>query len=238
MYQTIEKHFEEFVKSNNITNTEFKEVDLRDFLGKVMLDWISLLLFGFSSAEELKIDLNNHPDILNGEYRTHSLKNTTTNLVSIAAFFIEESLDMFKDVFNKTLFGLPFALGVKKVYRSHKILKEFLYNEIKKVYLKRYNESENSEAKIMNVLDLQIQHNKKCEIDKNFEDLIPEELMITNIIAFFVAGYDTSLQASMSGIMNMAQKRPDWISKIKNDSVKNIEDIQKNYSLDLAIKEI
>ena len=106
------------------------------------------------------------------------------------------------------------------------------------MYEERYYQPDNSESRIMNILDLEIQHNKKCESEKNFQDLIPEELIITNIIAFFFAGYDTSLQSSMSGIMNMAKKSPNWINKIKNDGVNNIDEIQKNYSLDLAIKEI
>ena len=87
MYKIIENHVEEFIKSKNIIIGEFKQVDLRDCLGKVMIDWISQLLFGFDSGDNLKIDLDNHQDVLNGEYRSGSLKNTKkTNLVKITAF--------------------------------------------------------------------------------------------------------------------------------------------------------
>ena len=82
-----------------------------------------------------------------------------------------------------------------------------------------------------------IHHNKKCEKLGTPVDCLSEKDIIGDIGAFQFAGLDTSLQASTSCICWLAKKYPEWIEKIKEDGLDNIDQILKNKSLDLVIKE-
>ena len=63
MYKILEKKLNEFVQKMNLTNKEFTQINLIRFLETILLDWTSLLLFGYGSASELNIDLTKYPEI-------------------------------------------------------------------------------------------------------------------------------------------------------------------------------
>ena len=70
MYAIAQRQIKDFVENQNINNSEFKNIDLKEsLLEKIVLDIITLILFGFSSSEDLLIDLSEHPEIANGSYQ-------------------------------------------------------------------------------------------------------------------------------------------------------------------------
>ena len=241
MYTIIGKQFDDLVKNQNITNSEFKKIDLNELLEKIMADMISLLLFGMESVEDLDIDQSDYPEVTNAEYTNRSLKSKKSiDLIHLSTLFFEEHLMIIKDFFNLSFMGLPYKFGVKKTYNSHKILKKFLFDKIIEIYDKRYNETERSDSKkrCINILDLIVDHNKNCIKNNTPNMQLETSEVVTSVIVFFVAGFDTSLQATTSGLMWMSQNHQDWLTKIKSEGVSNIAQIEQNYSLDLSIKEI
>ena len=241
MYTIIGKQFDDLVKNQNITNSEFKKIDLNELLEKIMADMTSLLLFGMESVKELNIDQSEYPEVTNAEYTSKSLKSKKSiDLISISSLFFQEHIMITRDFFNRSFMGLPYKFGLKKTYNSYKILKKFLSDKIIEIYDKRYNETEKSDSKkrCVNILDLIVDHNKNCIKNNTPNMQFKTSDIVTSVVVFFVAGFDTSLQATTSGLMWMSQNHKDWLSKIKNEGVSNIDQIEINYSLDLSIKEI
>lgn len=56
LYKILDKNINQYAKIHNITNSEFKKIDLKELLGLVMVDWISLILFGYDSVEPLEVN--------------------------------------------------------------------------------------------------------------------------------------------------------------------------------------
>jgi len=55
LWKILENKIAEYVKTQNLSKTEFKKMDLAECLNMVMVDWIALVLFGYESAEPLDI---------------------------------------------------------------------------------------------------------------------------------------------------------------------------------------
>lgn len=146
-----------------------------------------------------------------------------------------------RDPVNNLLFLWPQKFGLKKVYRTFNRISELTNKYLLDLYNERYNKYDESDLKNainLNIIDLMIAHNKKCQKTNKLEDIIDEENIIGNFKTLIFGGYDTSLTSSISCLMTMAQKNRDWIKKIQKDGLDSISSIESNQSLDLAIKEV
>lgn len=116
---------------------------------------------------------------------------------------------------------------MREAYRSHKALSKLRETKILELYHQRYNESNENSAKIngVNMLDLIVTHNKDCIKNNNQKDLVADSFIVGNISTLFIASFDSSLNASMSTLMEMAQKQQNWINKIRTDGVKTANEI-------------
>ena len=236
----ISTHFNEFIKNKNIKSNEFTQINMADFLSHIMIDWVSLLLFGCESAEDLTIDLTKYPEVTK---RTHLSKffkdKKKETMLKIICLHSEMDIQLMIEETNLILGGWPFFFGAKEIYRDHKVLTEFINKIVMDVYEKRYNEyvKNGSKAKYVNIIDLLVEHNYNCTQNKNHKDIQSREQIIGSINVFVFAGLDTSLQTSTSCIMHTAKNHQDWISKIKNEGVETLEKIRVNHSLELVIQE-
>jgi len=112
--------------------------------------------------------------------------------------------------------------------------------EIMDFYNKRYQAYQYHELKedeSMNIIDLLVHHNKKCEASGNTKAILGPDEIVGDLMAFNLAGLDTSLQASTTALCKLSRDHPEWIEKIRNDGVETDEQIFKNESLGLVIKE-
>lgn len=102
MYKIMDGNFKEFIQDNAINNTEFKQIDLRDLLEKLLKDWNALLLFGFTSTKDLMIDMKEYPEVLNGKYHKPLPldKNSHIDIISLVLFHLECGLEYVKEPFN------------------------------------------------------------------------------------------------------------------------------------------
>lgn len=205
MMKIIDGQFEKFVKENTISKTEFKKIDLRDFFNKLIMDWMALLLFGLNSAKELEIDMTNHQDVLNGTYHKEFPKTgeNTSDLLNLIKLDMECIFSIGRDPLDNLLLGLPYKLGLKKIYRSYKALNKLKDGTILGIYNQRYNETPDNTKKqrVMNVLDLMIEHNRDCLKNNNKEDFVDEQFVIGNLTALLFGAFDTSLNSSMTSLM-------------------------------------
>ena len=230
----------EFIKEKNITKNEFTKVDVRDFFDKIMADWISFVLFGNESTEELIVDLTKYPEIINTTLlKRCSLNNKKVNLLEMISVYSDTCVQFFFDAFLILFDGWPYYFGLKEIYREHKIFWEVISKEIILIYEKRYAEYVKTGAKFKytNLIDVLIEHNYNCIKNNNHKDIKSHSFIAGVITGIGFAGYDTSMQTSTSCVMWMVKQHPDWIAKIRNEGVDSLEKIKTNNSLDLVIKE-
>jgi cytochrome P450 len=134
--------------------------------------------------------------------------------------------------------GLLLKYSLTKKFKSHNVLHQFISKRILQIYYKRYNAHDSSnDGKNLNIIDIMISHNKGS-LEKRADVIIGETDIVGNLIAFQFAGFDTSLQASTSGLVMMAKRHPEWLEKIKADGLGDWAAIEANRSLDLAIREV
>lgn len=115
--RVIKKQIEEL----GLNRDKFVEIDLKKFLGEIMINWNALLLFGCESAEEMEVDLTPFPEITSADFPMHDYKDKkSTNLVNLASHFIECCIYYEIDVVNIFLSYMPSKYGLFKRYRDHK----------------------------------------------------------------------------------------------------------------------
>ena len=107
------------------------------------------------------------------------------------------------------------------------------------VYEKRYNEFGKIGVKLrpINIIDLMCEHNQDSIKNNRNGEIISRKLIIGNITAFAFAGMDTVVQAATAGLMHMAQNHQVFFSKLRNEGLKNLDQIEKNSFLDQVMKE-
>ena len=241
MYQIMEKKFNDFVQKMNITNKEFTQINLKRFLDTVMLDWTSLLLFGYGSSSELNIDLTKYPEVTKKKSLSDIFENKKEmNIVYMLSKMCSISVDILFEPLNNMLGGWPLYFGIKEIYRNQKVLKKFVDKIISDLYEKRYNEysKSNTKSRSMNIIDLIVEHNHDCAKENNYKDILCNKKIVGDITAFLFAGSDTSLLTSISGIMHIAQNHQDIISKLRKEGLQDLDGIKKNNYLDLVMKEV
>ena len=240
MCTIINTHFNKFIKNKNIKNNEFTQINLHDFFCDITIDWTSLLLFGCESAEELNIDLSKYPEITKRTNLKKLFKDKKEeNIIKVICLYSEMILEFFFDPILFLFGGWPYFFSTTEIYRDHKALTKFMNKIIIDFYQKRYNEyvQTGAKSKYVNIIDLIIEHNYNCIKNKNHKDILDNEQVIGSIIAFSFAGFDTSLQTSSSCIMWTAKNHQNWLDKIRNEGVDNLEKIKVNHSLELVMKE-
>lgn len=127
------------------------------------------------------------------------------------------------------MFYIPYNLGLTNKYRTHKYVKNIIDEKIISVYKKRFQNINLSEDNQTNILNLMVIHNKKSIERGDFKKVLDNFQIIGNIQLFLFAGFDTSLQGSISGLMWMNLKAKDYINTIIkadiSDVMKTIENV-------------
>lgn len=83
-----------------------------------------------------------------------------------------------------------------------------------------------------------IKHNINCIKNKNLGDLLEDDEIVGNIYAFQFAGFDTSLNATTSGLMNVCQSSKEWFGKISDSGVDTVDQILSNKNIEIVMYEI
>lgn len=161
----------------------------------------------------------------------------TVTLVEMCGLNMALKIQNAKDPFSRFFFNIPYKLGMKKHYKAHWIIDQFLLKMLLQIYEKRYNEFDEN-TKATNIMDMMCCHNKKCAKDGRKEEIFGEKVIYKTIQAFFGAGYETALSASISGVMWMSQNHQDWIERIRNEGISTMDEILNNDPLELCYKEI
>jgi hypothetical protein len=58
MAKILDTKINSYVKANCISKTDYVEVDVRDFLERIAIEWISNMTFGCSHESEMEVDLD------------------------------------------------------------------------------------------------------------------------------------------------------------------------------------
>jgi cytochrome P450 len=126
-------------------------------------------------------------------------------------------------------------------WRNHWKLIKLFDEAVMAFYEKRYQAYEYHELKdgeVVNVIDLMVHHNKKCKASGNTQDILKQSDIIGDISAFQCARLETSLAMSTTAVCRMSRDYPEWMEKICKDGLETQDQIAKNKSLGLVIKEI
>jgi cytochrome P450 len=243
MVQILEKKMTLLIQQHKINNTKFTEIDLREFLVVIQLNWLSDIIFGCKEESELDIDLT-APDcqgIKDYDFGHLNLKGlATVPLPQLLESFLVSSFMGARDATNILCFKLLSKYGLTTKWAKHHLVKKILDTKIMSVYNKRYAEHVFDAGKqddSENIIDLVVHHNKKCLADGNNQELLTDVDIIGDVMIFLFAGLDTSLQASTSCLLHCTKSYPEWLDKIKADGIETLDAIMNNKSLELVMKE-
>ena len=244
MVPILEKKMPKLIQQFKIEKSKFTDLHLREFLTPINLEWLSDLIFGCKDESELDIDQTS-PE--GSEIKDATFPNGLS-LIGRKKIATAKQLDGFlgtsfgnsRDLGYTLSFGLTHTLGLTKKWRDHAKVRKILDRKILSVYYKRYSEyTENTQqsGEASNILDLCVRHNKNCEKNGNTSEILTENDITGDVMIFQFAGLDTSLQAATSCLLHLTKSYPEWLDKIRADGVENIDQILKNKSLDLVMKE-
>jgi hypothetical protein len=234
-------------KKYGLSKSEYTEIHVRNFLEKIVLNWISNLAFGCSNESDIEIDLDSPgwKELRNckwdvcGDCDFKDYKRIS--LTKVANVIIETGISSFKELKNLLGADLPAHWGLTEKWRNYWKMVKLFDQEIMAFYNKRYQAYEYQELKedeSTNVIDLMVHHNKKCEASGNTKDVLQQNEIIGDILAFQFAGLDTSLQLSTTAVCKLARDHPEWIDKIRADGLDTLDQISNNKSMGLVIKEV
>jgi hypothetical protein len=243
MLPILEKKMLLLIKQHKINNSKFTEIDLREFLVVIQLNWLSDIIFGCKQESELDIDLT-APDCAG--IRDHDFGHL--NLAGLAKISLPQLLQSFLvtsftgngDMPDILCYKLLSKYGLTTKWAKHHLVNKILENKITSVYNKRYAEhlyEAGKQDNSKNIIDLMVHHNKKCLADGNSQELLTDKDIIGDVMIFIFAGLDTSLQASTSCLLHLTKTYPEWLDKIKGDGLGSLDAIMNNKSLDLVMKE-
>ena len=243
MVTILEKKISLLIKQHKINNSKFTEIDLREFLVVIQMASLTEIVFGCKQESELDIDLTaaECQGIKDYDFGHLNLQGlATVPLPQLLESFLKTSFGAGGDMQDKLCFGLLSKFGLGTKWANHHLVKRILDKKIMGVYNKRYAEhvleagkQENSE----NLIDIMVQHNKKCLADGNSQEQLIDVDIIGDVMVFIFAGIITSLQSSTSCLMHCTKSYPEWLDKIKADGVESLDAIMNNKSLDLVMKE-
>jgi hypothetical protein len=243
MVPILEKKMPFLIKQHKINNSKFTEINLREFLVVIQLNWLSDIVFGCKEESELNIDLT-APDcqgIKDYDFGHLNLAGmVTVPLPQLLESFLDTSFNGGRDMPDLLCFKLLSKFGLTTKWAKHHLVKKIIDRKIMSVYNKRYAEHVFDAGKqddSENIIDLVVHHNKKCLADGRSQELLTDIDIIGDVMIFLFAGLDTSLQASTSCLLHCTKSYPEWLEKIKKDGLKSLDAIMNNKSLDLVMKE-
>jgi hypothetical protein len=243
MWPILEKKMPLLIKQHKIDNSKFTEIDLREFLVVIQLNWLSDIIFGCKQESELDIDLT-APDcagIRDYDFGHLNLAGLATiSLPQLLESFLETSFTGGRDMPDLLCYKLLSKYGLTTKWAKHHLVKKILDNKIMNVYNKRYAEhvfDAGNQDDSENIIDLMVHHNKKCLADGRSREQLTNKDIMGDVMIFMFAGLDTSLQASTSCLLHLTKTYPEWLYKIKKDEVGSLDAIMNNKSLDLVMKE-
>jgi hypothetical protein len=243
MVPILEKKMPLLIKQHKINDSKFTEINLREFLVVIQLNWLSDIVFGCKQESDLDIDLTapdcqGIKDYVFGHLNLAGL--ATVPLPQLLEAFLVTSLTASSDMADILCFKLLSKFGLTTKWAKHHLVKKILDSRIMSVYNKRYAEHVFNAGKqddSDNIIDLVVHHNKKCLADGRSQELLTDTDIIGDVMVFIFAGLDTSLQASTSCLLHCTKSYPEWLDKIKADGVGSLDAIMNNKSLDLVMKE-
>jgi cytochrome P450 len=243
MVPILEKKISSLIKQHKIDNSTFTEIDLREFLVVIQMAWITDIVFGCKQESELDIDLT-APEcqgIKDHDFGHLNLQGlASVSLSQLLESFLKTSFGAGKDMPDQLCFGFLSRFGLTTKWAKHHLVKRILDKKIMGVYNKRYAEHVLDAGKqddSGNLIDIMVQHNKKCLADGNSQELLTDDNIIGDVMVFIFAGIITTLQSSTSCLMHCTKSYPEWLDKIRADGVESLDAIMKNKSLDLVMKE-
>ena len=243
MVPILEKKMTLLIKQHKINNSKFVDINLREFLVVIQLNWLSDIVFGCKEESELDIDLT-APDcqgIKDYDFGHLNLAGlTTVPLPQLLESFLVTSFIGGRDASDLLCFKMLSKFGLTTKWAKHHLVKKILDRKIMSVYNKRYAEHVFDAGKqddSENIIDLVVHHNKKCLADGNSQEILTDNDIIGDVMIFIFAGLDTSLQASTSCLLHCTKSYPEWLDKIKADGVESLDAIMENKSLALVMKE-
>jgi cytochrome P450 len=216
---------------------------LRKFLVVIQLAWLTDVVFGCKEESELDIDLTapecqGIKDYDFGQLNLQGL--ATVPLPQLLVSFIVTCFSADSDMPDILCSKLLSKYGLTTKWAKHHLVKKILGRKIMSLYTKRYAEHVFEDGKqddSKNVIDLVVHHNKKCLADGNSQELLTDDDIIGDVMAFLLTGLDTSLQTSTSCLLHCTKSYPEWLDKIKAEGVETLDAIMNNKSLDLVFKE-
>jgi cytochrome P450 len=243
MVPILEKKMPLLIQQHKISKSKFTDIDLREFMVEIQLNWLSDIVFGCKQESELVIDLT-APDCAGiKDYDFGHL-----NLAGLATVPLHKLLESFlltcfnadRDVPDLLCYKLLSKYGLTTKWAKHHLVKKILGKKIMSVYNKRYAEHVHENGKkddSENIIDLVVHHNKKCLADGNSQEQLTDKDIIGDSIFFLYAGLDTSAMAATNFLLHCTKSYPEWLEKIKTDGVGSLDAIMNNKSLDLVMKE-
>jgi cytochrome P450 len=143
MQPILEKKMILLIQQHKIDNLKFTEIDLREFLVVIQLNWLSDIVFGCRQESELDIDLT-APDcagIRDYDFGHLNLAGLATiPLAHLLESFQLTSLNANLDFPDILCYKLLSKYGLTTKWAKHHLVKKILDNKIMSVYNKRYAE--------------------------------------------------------------------------------------------------
>jgi cytochrome P450 len=243
MLPILQKKMALLIKQHKIDNSKFAEIDLREFLVVIQLNWLSDIIFGCKQESELEIDLT-APDcagIRDHDFGHLNLAGLATVLLpKLLESFILTSVNGVRDMADILCYKLLSKYGLTTKWTKHHLVKKILDKKIMSVYNQRYAEHVFDAGKqddSENIIDYVVHHNKKCVAEGRTQEQLTDKDIIGDVMIFTFGGLDTSLQASTSCLLHLTKSYPEWLDKIKGDGLESLDAIMNNKSLDLVMKE-
>jgi hypothetical protein len=243
MLPILEKKMPLLIQQHKINNSKFTDIDLREFLVVIQLNWLSDIIFGCKQESDLDIDLT-APDcagIRDYDFGHLNLAGlATVPLPQLLENFIVTSFNGSRDMADILCYKLLSKYGLTTKWAKHHLVKKILDKKMMSLYNQRYAEHVFDAGKqddSENIIDLVVHHNKKCVAEGRTQELLTDKDIIGDVMIFIFAGLDTSLQASTSCLLHLTKTYPEWLDKIKGDGLESLDAIMNNKSLDLVMKE-
>jgi len=132
--------------------------------------------------------------------------------------------------------GLWTNLGITSKQRRKKWFEKEIEASVMKEYERRYSLASQDNERMVNMLDMMVEHNIKAEKEGRTSDILTAERIVGNTGFFYLAGYVTSVDTMIGGMTYIAE-RPDWVTKCVKEGLNSPEQILSNESLKNSIKE-
>jgi hypothetical protein len=103
MAKILDTKMNSYVKDNGISKTDYVEVDVRDFLERIAIEWISNMTFGCDHESEIEVDLDTPgwKELRNYKWDMYDFADyKKISLIKIGNLILENGLTSLKEVKN------------------------------------------------------------------------------------------------------------------------------------------